>query len=168
MESERPMIYFKNVVYWLSGIMTWMAGVALVAMTLFICLHVVLRGLFSRPIGGTFEITGYMATIVFPFAMALATAKRTHIIIDVFVRGLRPHTQAIINSITGLISTAIFALMAGYNALYATKLWQRGEISTGLQIPYFGFVYGVAFCCAVMCLVLLIEFAESLTRMMKK
>ena len=155
------MDYFSEVVCWISRKMAWMAGAALVVMTIFICVHVLLRALFRSPIEGAVEITGYLATIVIPFAIAYVAVERRHIIVDLFVRRLSLKDQAIIDSIIGMISTVIFALMAGYNTFYGTKLWQRGEISTGLRIPFFIFVYGLAFCCAIMSLVLWINSIES-------
>jgi len=162
------MVYFKKAVHWLSAIMGRIAGAALVVMTLFIFVHVVMRSLIQKPIEGTFEVTGYLAAVAIPFSLAYAAVERSHIVVDIFVRKFSPQIQAVIDSITGILGAALFVLIAWYNAFYATKLWQIGDVSTGLRLPYFYFVYGVALCSAVMSLVLLIQVVESLVRVVKK
>jgi TRAP-type C4-dicarboxylate transport system permease small subunit len=56
-----------------------------------------------------------------------------------------------------------FALVAWQVFVYATTIWERGETSETLRIIYHPFIYAVAFCCALLAFVLLIDFLKSLT-----
>jgi TRAP-type C4-dicarboxylate transport system permease small subunit len=55
-----------------------------------------------------------------------------------------------------------FALVAWQVFVFATTIWKRSETSETLRIIYYPFVYAVAFCCALLALVLFIDFVKLL------
>jgi TRAP-type mannitol/chloroaromatic compound transport system permease small subunit len=66
------------------------------------------------------------------------------------------------NAISSFLCMIFFALVAWQTAVFATTIWKRGETSETLRIIYHPFVYLVAVCCALLVLVLLIDFLKSL------
>ena len=162
------MIHFKRILYSVNRGLIVVSGVTLVAAMVVICMNVFLRAFLGLAIFGSIEIIGYLAGITFSLALAHTAAQRGHITVEVLVSRLSPRAQAIVDGITGFLSMGFFALSVMYCARYATRSWQIGEISEVLEIPFFPFIYVVAFGCLMLCLVLLVQFIESLSQMVKK
>jgi len=158
---------FKRVIYSLSRGLSWAAAGAVCLMVLLVCTNIVTR-LFGQPVTGTYELVGFMLVVVICFALAYGAVTRCHTTVNILVRRFSQRTQAIIDSITGLVSIGLFALLAWQCILLAARLRQVGEVSPTLWLPMFPLLYGVAFCCIIVCLVLLIDFSESLTKAMRK
>ncbi len=132
------------------------AGAAIVAMMLLTCADVVLR-LFRRPIPGTYELVSFFSAVSVSFAMAHTSVQRGHIAVSVLVQLFPPRLQALIDSITTSLGSALFALIAWRSFLYGSSLRQAGEVSLTLELPFYPFVYGVALSAAVVALVLLAQ-----------
>lgn len=147
--------------------LNWGAASALILMTLLVCANIVTR-LFGRPILGTFELVEFLLAFVISFTLAYGAVTRCHTTVDLVMRRFSQRTQAIVDSITCLISIGLFALVTWQCCLLAAKLWHIGEVSATLWVPFFPLLYGVAFNCAIVCLVLLIDLSKSLAQVMRK
>jgi len=97
-------------------------------MMLLTCADVIMRSS-GRPIPGTFEIVGFLGVIVVAFAIAYTQILRGHVAIDYLVARLPRRSQYIVKSITYLLSTGLFALIAWQSYLFAGDLWGSGEVS---------------------------------------
>lgn len=144
-----------------------MAVVALVAMMLLTSSDVILRYL-GYPIPGSYEVVGFLAAIVIAFPIAYTQILRGHIAIEFLVSHFPKRAQTVIDSITCVLSIGVFSLLAWQCSVLATKLWSLGRVSETLEMPFFPFVYGVAFGCAIMCVVLLIDLSNSLAQLVRK
>jgi len=149
--------------YWFN----WIAGGGLVVMMLLTCADVIMRSS-GRPIPGTFEIVGFLGVIVVAFAIAYTQILRGHVAIDYLVARLPRRSQYIVKSITYLLSTGLFALIAWQSYLFAGDLWGSGEVSPTEKIPFFPIVYGLALACLLTSLVLLLEFFKTLAQAVRK
>ena len=145
----------------------WVAGAAVVAMMVLTCADVTLR-LFRHPIPGTYEMVGLLGAIVVSFSLAHTSVMRGHIAVEFIVQKLPKRTQIIIDGINSLLGTALFGLITWQSILYASNLMRTGEVSMTLQMPIYPFVYGIAIGSGMLCLVLLIEFLQSLKRIVLK
>lgn len=161
------MAYLRRFIHSLSQWVSWIAAVALAGMMLLTCSDVVLR-YFGYPILGSFEITGFLGAVVAGLAIAYTQTLRGHISIEFIVSRFPQRTQAVIDSITCLLSIGVFALLAWQCSARGTTLWELGQVSETLEMPFFPFLYVVAFGCSMMCLVLLLDFISSLTRLVRK
>lgn len=160
------MAYLTRFVHF-SRWVAWIAAVALAAMMLLTCLDVTLRFL-GHPILGSFEIMRFLGAVVAGLAIAYTQALRGHISIDFFVSRFPQRTQAVINSVNYLASFAIFALLAWQCGMRGMTLWKLGQVSETLEMPFFPFLYVVAFGCTMMCLVLVVDFISYLAGLEKK
>jgi len=149
---------FLRSIQWLSALLNYIAGWALVGMTGLTCADVVLRA-FRRPILGTYEIVGFLGAVVISFALAETTLKRGHVAVEALVKHLPLRVQGVIYFVTHLLSILLFALIAYECWIYAGDLKASGEVSLTLKIPFYPIMYGIACSAIVVCLIMLGDIA---------
>ncbi len=140
-----------------------LAGAAIVAMMLLTCADVVLR-LFRRPVPGTYEIVGFLGTVVIAFSMAYTSLEKGHIAVELLVEKLPRRLQSGIEAAVSLIGTALFGLLTWQSAIYAADLRHSGEVSVTLTMPIYPFIYGIAAGSGLLTLVLLVETLRTAAR----
>jgi len=116
---------------------------------------VIMRYIFKRPITGALELTELMMALTVSFGLAHAYINKQHISVDVFVERLNPRTRAVFDTITVVLSIAIYAVIAWRSVVYAEILRTGGNTTAALHIPTFPFVYIVAIGSAILCLIYL-------------
>jgi len=82
------------------------AGIAVIAMMLLSTADVVLRR-FGKPIPGTYELVGFLGTIVVSFALGFTSLEKGHIAVELLVSKLPLRTQLAIETFTNLFSFLI-------------------------------------------------------------
>jgi len=145
----------------------------LMLMMFFVAVDVFLRYVLNSPILGAYEAVELMMAVVFSFGIAYTQIHKGHVAVSVVVSKLGERTQSIIDSVVYLISFAIFALLTWRAFLKARVSWLSGETTYGGigpfgHVPVSPFVYLVGFACTVFCLVLLMDFLNSLTKVLRK
>lgn len=144
-----------------------LAAIAVVLMMLLTCADVVLR-MFHRPIPGTYDIMGFLGTVVIAFSLAYTSVEKGHIAVEIIVERLPRKTKAAVGSLTSLIGAFLFALITWQSMAYAADMRNIGEVSMTLMIPLYPFIYGIAAGSGLLCLVLLVESMQSAFRTIKK
>ncbi len=153
--------------------MYYVAGAAIVIMMLITCIDILLRLAVTlhtehgwkflapfQPLPGTYELVCFLGSTAAAFAMAHTLVESGHVAVSVLVRLFSKKIQAIIQVVTGLLSFIFFGLLCWQSIVYAQKLKQWGEVSMTLELPYYPFVYGMAFGAFAVCLVLLLRIIE--------
>jgi len=148
--------------------MSIVAGTAIIIMMLLSTADVILRlgaPLYSKykywllsfiqPIPGTYELVSFLGTVAAAFAIAHTSIKGGHVSVSLLTRLLPKRARAVIQIITNTLALVFFALLTWRSILYAEDLKLYGEVSMTLQLPYYPFVYGVAFASLVMGVVLI-------------
>jgi len=154
---------FKNAAEKAARTLYWVAGVSIVAMMLITCTDVVLRFL-RMPIPGTYELVCFLGAVAVAFAMAHTSLLKGHVAVSVVVELFSQRIQGFIESVTSLLGLILFAMIAWRSILYANDLRATGEVSMTLQLPFYPFVYGIGLSAAAVCLVLLADLLENVTR----
>jgi TRAP-type C4-dicarboxylate transport system permease small subunit len=144
-----------------------LAGTAVVAMMILTCADVILR-LFRHPVPGTYEIIGFLGTVVISFSLAYTSLEKGHIAVELLIEKLPRRIRAGIESATSLMGAALFALITLQSIAYAVDLKRSGEVSVTLTMPIYPFIYGIALGSGLLCLVLLVESLRSATRTVKE
>ena len=139
------------------------AGVAVIIMMLLSTADVVLR-LFGKPIPGTYELVGFLGTIVVSFALGFTSLEKGHIAVELLFRKLPQRAQLAIETFTNFISFLIFGLIAYQAFIYALDIRKSGEVSSTLQMPIYPFIFGMALGFGLLCLILIADFIKSLKR----
>jgi len=159
----------------LAKVMYWIAGVAIICMMALTCVDVLLRLCVTiyhttkwefliplKPIPGTYELVCFMGSVAVSFAMAHTSVEKGHVAVSFIVAFFPDRVQAVIETITTCFGLAFFILLAWRSILYAGDLIAMNEVSLTLQLPFYPFVYGVAFSAFAVCLVLLSDLMKNL------
>jgi TRAP-type C4-dicarboxylate transport system permease small subunit len=125
-------------------------------MMLLTVLDVILR-VAGRPITGAYELVGYFSVVVAGFALPFTTWTRGHVFMEFLMDKLPSQSREIANIFTRIIGIALFAFVT-YNLVdVGVSLYNTGEVSPTLQLPVYPFAHGLAFCCFMMCFVLVCD-----------
>ncbi len=164
---SKAAVWLNRVVRPSSGVLHSVGVGVLAAMMLLTVADVTLRKVFNRPIVGSFDLTEYMMAIVVSLCLAYCAVNKGHVRVGLVVERLPQRVQAVIDSITGLFSFALFSLITWQCFIYMKLLIASGLTSTVLYIPVFPFVGVVAFGSAWLSLALLVDFFEFLSQAVK-
>lgn len=142
---------------WANGI----AGISLSFMVLITVCDVILRS-FRRPIPGTYELVGFAGAVVIGFALPFTSWGRGHIGVDFLVRKFSGMGKKIINISTRFLSIFFFVLSGIYLFKVGMNLYEAGEVSLTIKMPFYPVAYGLGVCCFIQCLVLLCDIVKIL------
>lgn len=151
-----------------SNWLNWIAGIALVAMLALTVVDIVGAKFFTCPVPGAVEVTGFLSVVLISFAIAYTQVLHGHVRVEFFTMRTSQRVQGIIGAIIWLLSFALFAVLAWQSYKFGRVLQISGEVSPTEEIPFYPFVYGIAFACIPVCLVLVVEFLKSLAKAVKK
>jgi TRAP-type C4-dicarboxylate transport system permease small subunit len=139
-------------------------GISILAMMMFLmATDVVLRYIFNSPLPGAYELIEYMMAILVPFGIVYCAHQKSHVSVDLVIGRFTKRTQAILGSITSLLSLSLFLLVAWQSLRYITENFESNLTSAVLLIPMYPFIAVVAVGFSVLCLVLLIDFLNFLS-----
>lgn len=139
-----------------------------VLMVLLTVIDVCLRYIFNSPILGSYEITQFMMAILIFASVGYTMAIKEHVSVDLVVTKLPNRVRALLEAITCLLAFGLFALAAWRTVVFVGTTWKRHDVSAELFIPVSPFVLFVALGLAILSLVLLVQFVQSLARVLKK
>ena len=159
---------FNRVVRPVSGVFHSIGIGVLAVMMLLTASDVALRYVFNRPISGSFELTEYMMAIVIAFGLAYCAVAKGHVRVGLVVDRFPQRAQAIIDSVTGLLGLGLFSVITWQCVLQVKIQFDSGLTSAVLFIPAFPFVAVVAFGSAMLCLVILADFFDSLSQAVRR
>jgi len=136
------------------------AAGALIAMMFLVNANVFLRP-FGRPIWGTFEIVGFLGTIVISFSLIQTTFSRGHMAVEIVISRLPLNVRLALGLINRLICLTILALVARQSAIYGIKVVLSGQVSATLKMPIYPFLYGIAFAFGLSAVIVLVDILKA-------
>jgi TRAP-type C4-dicarboxylate transport system permease small subunit len=145
----------------LNRTMIWIAGLFLSAMIVITCANIVSRIVWV-PVKGTYELMGFFGAIVTAFALGYTQMHRGHICVDILVNRFPRRLQVWLNGINAVVGVLLFGIGGWQLIRWANTLRVTGEITETLRIIYYPFVFGVAFGCFLLALVLCVDFLRDL------
>jgi TRAP-type C4-dicarboxylate transport system permease small subunit len=113
-------------------------------------------------------MVGFLAVIVLASALPYTHMEGGHVGVDLLVLKMKPRNQAIIDSITSLVSLILFSLVTWQMFLYARELASKGEVSMTVQIPKDPFIYLVAVCFGLLSAVILSDVVRFIGKAVKE
>jgi len=150
--------------YCLSNWLNWIAGAGLVAMLVLVVADVIAAKSFKWPIPGGIEMVGFLGVVVVAFSVAQTQVLRGHIEVAFLVARFPRAARKAIGSIVYAFGMVLFALLAWKSYGFGQTLQASGEVSMTQEIPFYPFVYGIAFCCISVFLVLLVQLLRAATK----
>ncbi len=149
-----------------SGWFNCLACFALVVMMVLSLADVILRRL-GAPIPGTYELVGFIGSLVVSFSLADTSVKGGHIAVELIYEKLALKGRIILDVIGNLTGGALFLLLAWQMFGLGGDLKASGEVSATLQMPIHPFVYGSAAGCLLLALVLIAALAGAIRKGVK-
>jgi TRAP-type transport system small permease protein len=143
----------------------WVGLITLFVMMALITADVIMRGLFAKPIMGAYELVQFFMVILIFFALPYAAVKDRHVTVDVVYNRFSKKGKAVTNTIAMLFSFVMYVLICWQSVVQGLFIYKSKQTTLALRIPVYGFLFVVACGCALLCLVLLSRFFQSLTEM---
>lgn len=152
----------------LSTILGWISCVAVVVVSVFIVVSVILRYCFNKPILGSTEIVECMMAVLVFSCLAYTQFGHGHISISMVLRILPDVPAMIINALAMLVVTA-FSGYVSYTLFFQGAYALGKGLKTALVlIPYAPFYYIAAVCMVVFTLILAIDTAIAFAGIVSK
>jgi len=105
---------------------------------------------------------------LWPVLGALDIVMLSQIRVEFFVARLPRRAQAVIDSVVFLVGLGLFIVIIWRLCVLGHSFQTSGEYSVTAHIPLYPFAYGIALASIPVCLVLLLEFLKSLTKMVQR
>lgn len=142
------------------------AQMAVMAMML-ISIGNILARIFWRPIYGTFDYVSFFSVIVVSLALANGAVQRSHISVELVVARLPRRMQGMIGCFTNLLSLGLFAIVIWQCIVFAERMTKTRQVTMTAMLPFYPFIYLIAFGCFLLCLVILVELIKSVKKGVK-
>jgi TRAP-type C4-dicarboxylate transport system permease small subunit len=169
-QSSRLMVVINRLekyIKTLSKFFNWIAGAGLVAMLVLVVADIIGIKIFSKPIPGGIEVTAFLGVVALGFAIAYTQVLHGHIQVDFLIMYLPARMKAILETLTILFSMILFVLLTWQSYKYGIVLRDSGEVSMTQRIPFYPFVFALAFCYLATFLVLLMDFIRAIMKVGK-
>lgn len=144
-------------------ISNWFANIG-AAMLLLICfitfLDIAGSKFFALPVPGSVELTGFLQTMLIPFAAALTLICGQHIKVEVFTDRLPESVKAILDCIISLILCLLTVVIIWQTIVFGISIQSSGEYSNTLHLPLSPIIYIMAFAFVSLCLAFLLGFLQ--------
>ena len=157
---------------WLGKIKKWVqtlnrfvagvSGVFLIPLMLITAIDVVGRDVFNHPIPGTVELSQYMLAVFVLLGLAYAQQMKAHVAVSIFTSHLNEHVQLILNIIATLLCLFISYILVWQGWVVGIE---EKAVSDMLRVPQYPFRLLVALAAFLMCLEFLIDFGDSLKKL---
>ena len=152
---------FTKVVHAISRRMCWLSVFIISGMMMLTCADVIFR-FFRSPIRGTYDVIGLAGGVIIAMSLSYSHVMGRQVAVESVFSKSNPIVQIIVNSLMRLLGIGMMALVTWRSAILGNNLWTMGRVSDTVRIPIFPFVYLLTFCCAIYCLVLLVDFLNLL------
>jgi TRAP-type C4-dicarboxylate transport system permease small subunit len=132
------------------------------------CIDVISAKCFRSPIHGAIDIVMLSQVVVIAFTIAAAQIVGRHVRVELFVSRLTETSQAVIDSFIYLFQFILFALIVWRTYELGSSLATADEVSGTLFVPLYPFIFAIAVGCIPMCILFLLKFLNSVSKMVKK
>lgn len=145
-----------------------LALIFLLAMMVLVVLDVFLRYFFNNPILGSIELVEYFMVVAGFLGIAWCAVKGGHVKVDMLLSRLPPRAQAIIDSITLILTMTVVPLVSWQGFAQARHAQLVKSASDILEIPDYPFYLVVGISYALLFLVEVILLAELIAKAIKR
>jgi TRAP-type C4-dicarboxylate transport system permease small subunit len=96
---------------------------------------------FALPFPGSVELTGFLQTMLIPFAAAITLIAGQHIKVDLFTEWLPAAGKVIVDGIVSFILFCLSIVIVWQSIVFGISVQSSGEYSGTLHIPSFFVIY---------------------------
>ena len=157
-----------NVIYFISRFASRIGFCTLFLMMAIIVIDVILRFLFNKPVQGSYEIVQLMMVCTVSLGISYTGLDKGHVAVGFLISKFSERKQAIINSFNYLVSVILFFFIS-WKSFVQVSVMKESETTTAmLEWPIYPFVIVLGCCTALLGLVFLTHFIESVSKGIKK
>jgi TRAP-type C4-dicarboxylate transport system permease small subunit len=127
-------------------------------MVMLIVADVFLRYCFNRPLPFSLELIQIGLSLTVFCGMVICTAKKGHIVMDIFVHRFPQRLQTAMSSFFYFLCTGLLGVMTWQYFVYAMATKESGAESPILKIPIYTSYLVIAVCVALVFLLLMSQF----------
>ena len=161
-EQGRRVEGCKAAAFAVSKLLNRFAVVLLLLLTFLTLGDILLRKFFSLGILGTLELSEFLMTSIVFFSLAQGEVLERNVSFDLVANRLSVLLRRRIYLLTRFAFGCFFGLIAGAVVVYGRSMQAIGEVSPDLLIPRYPFVYITALGCAMLAVVLFLQFLSAL------
>ncbi len=116
----------------------WIAGLLMMFSLITVCIDVVMRYFFNRPMGWVLQFSEYILLYIPFLAAAFVLREESHIRIDIVLNQVNRKAQSLINMVTSIIGCGVLLVLTYYGT-YITYDFYLRKVPTlkYLKIPEF-------------------------------
>ena len=151
---------FKSIVIKASGLLNLVSYFALVILMLLITANVILRSLFTAPILGAYDWTGFLTTLIIGCGLAYCALQNGHIEISFFTDMIGRRTRRVIEKLGQILSLLVLLLYTVALFSLGGRLMRAGEVSVTTKTPVYPFVFFMSICFIIFALAVLIKILD--------
>jgi TRAP-type C4-dicarboxylate transport system permease small subunit len=148
----------------LNEFLYWIAGAGLIAMLVLVVADIVGIKALSHPVPGGIEVVAFLGVVVIGFAIGYVVILRGHIQVDIIIMKLSPRPRAVVEVFTTFLGIALFSILAWRTWDYAYTIQLSGQVSMTQRIPFYPFIYALAFCYLATFLLLVMKFIKAVLK----
>ena len=152
----------EKVIFPFSKWISIIAMIAAVAMMFLVTIDVFMRRVLNQPILGSYEIGKVLLVIVVFFGAAYVMIVKGHVVVNTLTRLYPSKLQKVVSGIAHFLSLLIVGLICWQSAVYGFHMLEVGETTVLLKILVAPFILIVAFGCAALFMVILVQFIYTL------
>jgi TRAP-type C4-dicarboxylate transport system permease small subunit len=158
--------FFDRIVRSLSKFCDQIAQAGVFAMFLLVVGNILLRKVW-KPIYSSYDYVCFIAAIMIAFALPYCAVQKGHTQVELLVSHFPQRAQGIIGSITNILSLGLSSLITWQSIVLANDMRRAGELSMTSLVPFYPYIYAVAFGFALLSLVILVDLIKSLVKAVK-
>ena len=115
-----------NIIDCLIDLLAWLGGILIILTMFGVCIDVVLRYFFSRPIFWMVEVTAYSLLYITFLGAAWLLKREGHVKMDLVLTRLKPRAQATLNVITSIFGIIICLVLVWWGVKVTWEHFQEG------------------------------------------
>jgi len=154
----------EKVIKTISGKVHRLGGLFLAVMMFITAVDVIGRYIFNRPIKGSTELNELALVVMVFLGFAFTATQKGHVRVELIISRFSEKLQAVIESLIALIGVGLFVLITWQAFILALTQRSRGLTSMVLFIPVFPFALVIAFGSGLLCLVLIVQLFQDVSR----
>ncbi len=133
-----------------------LGGCVLILMICLTCANILFRQ-FGMPVRGTFEVMGFMGSLIFALSFGYSHEKKEHIYVSILFDRFSPKVQRAARMLNAFLTIVFFSLLSFQLVKNAMNLKAVEEVSETLRIAYYPVILILAFGTAYLVLLIIFE-----------
>ncbi len=165
---SRALNYVEIALAKTSRVISTIAMVVIVVMMLFTTTDVILRYFFNRPIRGSMELTQLMLLLAVFLGIAYIQYRKGHISVSVLTDRFPRKVQDILSIVAYVFSLGIIGFMTWAAFDHLKYIWDIARTTLILKVPVAPFQFALFFGYLMLFLVLLLDFVNSVLKVVRR